>query len=268
MNRTSTKGRAVARSTKIHPAAAVLFAAAALLTMAVSAAHALPTADEVLEASIEAMGGRKAFEAIENRVTEGTMSIPAMGITGKMISYSAPPNLQYSIVETEGMGSMESGTNGEVVWEKTAMTGPRVKTGAERAAALREAIFNSVLEWKKLYAKTEVVGEEEVDGTMCYKLIMTPPEGEGGPETHYYDQESHLLTKIVLILNTEMGDVPIESFISDYREVDGLKVAFKTRQVVMNMQEMHFTLDSVKHNVELPKDRFALPEDIQALVGD
>lgn len=268
MNRTRFQGCFQARSTKIHPAAAALLALGALLTVITSAAQALPTAEEVMNASIEAMGGRKAFEAIENRVTEGTMSIPAMGITGKMTSYSAPPNLQFTIIETEGMGSMESGTNGEVVWEKSAMTGPRVKAGAERAAALREALFNSVLEWKGLYTKAEVAGEEEVDGRMCYKLIMTPPEGEGGPETHYYDKETHLLKKIELTVSSEMGDVPIESFISDYREVDGIKLAFKTRQVVMGMQEMIFTLDSVKHNVDLPEDRFALPEDIQALVSN
>jgi hypothetical protein len=267
MQGTTTRGAQRAPFSRRGRVLAAILMFAGLLVGTSAPIQALPSADEVLEASIKAMGGAAAFEALQNRVTQGTMSIPAMGITGTMTAYSAPPNLQYSMVETESMGSMESGTDGNVVWEKTAMTGPRIKSGPERAASLREAIFNSVLRWKELYASAEVVGEEQIEGRPCYKVMMTPLEGEGQIENHFYDKETHLLTKVSLTLSTEMGDVPIESFISDYREIDGIKLAFKTRQVVMGIQEMIFALESVEHNVDLPADRFALPPDIQALVA-
>jgi hypothetical protein len=59
--------------------------------------------------------------------------------------------------------------------------------------------------------------------------------------------------------------VPLESYISDYREVDGILLPFKVRVAVAGQTRV-MTNTSVKHNVELPADRFAVPEDILALI--
>ncbi len=62
-----------------------------------------------------------------------------------------------------------------------------------------------------------------------------------------------------------MGTFPVEIFLSDYREVDGVLLSHKSRRVGSG-QEMLIIIESIKHNVDLPKDRFKLPEEIQALV--
>ena len=46
-------------------------------------------------------------------------------------------------MELEGVGKIESGMDKGVVWEKNLMLGARIKSGTERAQALREGTFNA-----------------------------------------------------------------------------------------------------------------------------
>ncbi len=264
MNRFTVSPRRI-RGRKLIGLMLPILALVAAFCAGPSQAGDLPSAEEVIDKSIEAMGGRAAFEAIKNRVTQGTLNIPSMGITGKILAYSAPPNLSYTRMEAEGLGVVESGTDGEIVWEKSAMAGARVKEGPERASSLRDSKFNSALVWKELYATAVCDTIEMIEERPCYRIVMTPHEGEGAPEMHFYDQETHLLAKITMVAQTEMGDIPIESTISDYRVVDGIKIAHKTVQVVMSIQRMEMTLDSIEHGAEIPADQFKVPEDIMAL---
>lgn len=264
MNRFTVSPRRI-RGRKLIGFIMPVLALAATFCAGPAQAGDLPTAEEVISKSIDAMGGRAAFEAMKNRVTHGTLNIPAMGMTGKIVAYSAPPNLSYTKMEAEGLGVVESGTDGVIVWEKSAMAGARIKEGPERASSLRDSRFNSMLDWKELYESAVVDTIEMIEERACYRLVMTPREGEGVPEKHYYDQETHLLTRISMVAQTEMGDIPIESTISDYREVDGIKIAHKTVQVIMSIQRMEMTLDSIEHDAEIPADQFAVPEDIKAL---
>ncbi len=223
----------------------------------------LPPAEQVLEKAIEATGGREAIKKITNRISIGSLEIPAMGIKAKMTTYSAAPNKVYSVAESDALGKLESGTDGDVFWEVTMMTGARIKQGEEKAAAQREARFYSDLEWRDLYKSVETVGRTEVAGHECYKLKMTPPEGK--PEYHYYDTESYLLRKLESTVVSEMGEVTVEIFPEEYKEVDGVMLPYRSRQVLMGMQEMLFVTDSVEHNADLPADLFDLPAEIQAL---
>ena len=63
-----------------------------------------------------------------------------------------------------------------------------------------------------------------------------------------------------------MGMVPIVVYVGDYRAVDGVMLPHRVRQVIAGMQEMLFLTESVEHNVEIPRERFQLPADIQALI--
>ena len=93
---------------------------------------------------------------------------------------------------------------------------------------------------------------------------MTPKEGQ--PETRYYDKKSYLLVRTNMILKTEMGEIPTEMSVSDYRSVDGVLMPFHLKQKVLG-QEFTVTHESIRTNVEIPKERFALPDDVKALVA-
>ena len=104
---------------------------------------------------------------------------------------------------------------------------------------------------------------EPIDGHVCYRVVLTPKDGQ--TETRYYDKKSYLLVRASMILNNEMGEIPVEMSVSDYRSVDGLLMPFQIRQKALG-QEFTVTHQSIQINVEIPKERFALPDDVKALI--
>jgi outer membrane lipoprotein-sorting protein len=167
-------------------------------------------------------------------------------------------------MELDGVGKIESGTSNGVPWEKSAMMGPRVKSGDEKAQSLRESTFNSALNWRKIYSKAETVGVENVEGQECYKVTLTPAEGK--PETNYYSKKTGLHVKSAAIASSPMGEVPVEVIISDYKDFDGILQPTKMIQRVAG-QELVITIQSVKTNEEIPADKFDPPADIKALMN-
>ena len=237
---------------------------AALCSAALLAgAEAPPRAEAVLDRFVEVTGGKAAYLKIHSEVAKGTMEIAGRGIKGSITSYQAEPNREYSVAELEGVGKVESGSDGDVVWEKSAIAGPRIKSDSEREEALRAAMFNPHVNWRKLYAKVELTGSEVVDGQDCYKVVLTPKTGN--PSTEFYAKKSGLLLKSASVHATQMGDIAAEGLVKDYKTVSGVMTPF-TRIDRFAGQEIQIHISSVEFNAEIPKDRFDLPEDIKALL--
>jgi hypothetical protein len=223
-----------------------------------------PSAQEVLEKFIQVTGGKPAYEKVQNQVIMGTVEFVEAGFKGATAEYRSVPNKVYRVVELAGVGKIEAGTDGRVAWERSSETGPRVKTGEEGAAALREANFNASLRWRDLYIKVELAGEENVDKQLCYKIVLTPKDGK--PITQYYDEKSGLLVKIAMVsLTPTMGEVATETYLGDYRTIEGIQVPHLVRRQVLS-QQIVTHIESVRFNAEIPKDRFDLPADVQALI--
>ncbi len=223
-----------------------------------------PSAQEVLEKFIQVAGGKPAYEKVHNQVITGTVEFVEAGFKGTTTEYRAFPNKVYRAVELAGVGKIEAGTDGRVAWERSSESGPRVKTGEEGAAALREASFNASLRWRDLYTKVELANEENVDKRPCYKIVLTPKDGK--PVTQYYDEKTGLLVKIAMVsLTPTMGEVATETYLGDYRTIEGIQVPHLVRRLVLD-QQIVTHIESVQFNAEIPKDRFDLPEDVQALI--
>jgi hypothetical protein len=242
---------------------ALLALAGAVEGGAASTEIALPKADVILDEYVEATGGKEAYAKVENSVTKATMEITGQGIMLNMTTYAARPNKNYTLIESDAIGRMESGTDGTIVWENSAMRGAQIKQGDERAFVLRESFFDKWIAWREIYKEAECVGVETVADKPVYKVVMTPEEGH--PMTYYFDQASKLLVKADLTVENPMGTIPVEMFLEDYREADGILQPRHTKMVTMG-QSRTITVNSVEYNVDLPADRFDLPAEIRALV--
>jgi hypothetical protein len=223
----------------------------------------LPKAETVLDRSIEVTGGKAAFEKRHNEVMHGSMEFTGRGVKGTMTVYQAEPDKNLAVIEIEGIGKIESGSNGEVAWENSALQGPRIKQGDEKAGSLRDGTFNAALYWRKLYPKVETAGVETVDGHECYKVVLTPKEGK--PTTEFFDKKSGFLIKTAVTRNTPMGEISAEVMADDYRKEGDILVPHKMINRAAG-QEFLILVDKVDVNVDLPKDRFDLPPEIQTLL--
>ena len=220
----------------------------------------LPKAEEVLAKYIEATGGEAAYKALRTRKITGTIEFVGAGISGDLEIWQQAPDKMKTVLNLENVGTVEQGTDGQTAWERNPITGDRLLDGTEKAAFLRQAAFNADLMTAELFDKVETTAKEDVDGTPCYVVVLTPAEGE--PETRYYEVESGLMLKSKQTVETPMGAIPVESLVSDYREVDGIKVPFKSTEKLVG-QEIQTTLDKVEHGVEIPEDAFEVPEGIK-----
>lgn len=241
-------------------ALALLFTAAPFF----AADEALPKADTILDRFVEAAGGKAAFGKHHNEVMHGNMEFAGRGLKGTLTLYQVEPDQSRAVIEIEGVGKIESGTNGDVAWENSAIQGPRIKQGVEKSDAFRDATFNAGLYWRKLYTKAETTGVETVNGHDCYKVVLTPKEGN--PATHFYDKKSGLLIKTATTRVTQMGDIAAEGFVEDYRQEGDILVPHKLSNKFAG-QEIQITVQSYEFNVDMPKDRFELPDEIKALLN-
>ena len=226
--------------------------------------EALPSVEVVYNHFIAATGGKAAYEARHSMVEHATLDFAKQGLKGSLTIYEAAPDKYLGVTDLPGIGKIASGSNGEVAWENTALQGPRIKQGAERADALREGAFNAPLYWQKLYAKAETAGAETMEGHDCYKVVLTPKEGN--PITEYYDKKSGLMIKTVALVHSQMGDVNAEIIFDDYRK-DGDILSPHRMVNRAAQQEFVVQIESVEVNPELGKDRFDLPAEVQALVN-
>ena len=236
---------------------------AALIAPLLVAGDELPKAETILDRFVDVTGGKAVMEKHHNEVMHGTIEFGGRGLKGTMTMYQAEPNLVRAIIDIEGVGKIESGSNGEVAWENSAMQGPRIKKDVEKADAFRDATFNAALKWKQNYSHVETTGVENVDGQECYKLVLTPPLGN--PTTEFFDKKTGLLVKTTAKRTTAMGEIEAEVLPSDYRKEGDVIIPHKLLNKFAG-QEFTISVESIEFNAEIPKDRFDLPPEIQALL--
>jgi len=223
-------------------------------------AEDLPKADTILDHFIEVTGGKAAYEARKGEITTGTFEMAAQGLKGPMTAYAAPPDKSYSVMKLEGIGDIQQGTENGIAWDNNPMLGPRVKTGDEKAEALREAAFNGQVDWRSLYDKAETVGVDTIDGEECYKVVLTPAVGK--PVTTWFQKKSGLAVKRATTAVTAMGEVPVEVILSDYKNLGGVLQPTKMVQKAAG-QEVIISIASVKTE-EIPADKFDPPAEVKA----
>jgi len=237
-------------------AATLLTAALAVAGWAQEAKKPELTAEQVIEKSIEATGGRKAIEKVTSTVAKATLEIGPQRVPATLELYAKAPDKRLVITNLEGFGEVRQGCDGKGAWAQDPIRGLRVLEGAELADAQLEAIFNAELKWRELYPKVELTGKEKVGERDAYVIRFTPTSGR--PVTRYFDAQNFLWLRYVATRDTPQGPMEIQVDSSDYRDVDGIKVPFQMKQI-MPAAEILVTLTEIKNNVPIDDAKFAKP---------
>lgn len=184
-------------------------------------------------------------------------------MSGPYTTYEAEPNRNYRLWEPVGLGEFDWGTDGQTAWEITPRGGPRNLEGEEKATTLRYSTFHFELEWPRLYKKIECTDVKYVEGRAYYAVTMTPHEGK--PEILYFDKETKLLISREVTLASPTGPIRVAVAYRDYKEVDGLLMPHTFAQRSANA-DVVYTFEKITHNVDIPKERFELPDVIKVLL--
>jgi len=250
----------------------ILFIAAAFSIQAIAqeaATATLPKASEIVAKYIEAVGGREKLEAMKSSVSEGTFEMPAMGLKGDFTIKMMSGKFAFEM-DLPGVGPIIRGTDGENAWEVSATGGgARLLKGIEKKQLIQQADLAAELKMAEKF-DMEVEGIEEVNDLECYKIKCVPKKGtdeekEKLTEIKYIDTKDHLLRKQMQKAVTQLGPIDIDSFMTDYREVDGVMVPHEVSQAMMGTKQV-MKIKSTKINGDLDKDAFAAPEEVKKLL--
>jgi len=218
--------------------------------------EALPTVDQIVEKHVQAVGGKAAMEKLTSRVMKGTLELPAMGFSGPTETYAKAPNKFGNRSTLTGVGEIAQGFDGTTGWQQNPMVGLRTLSGAELAFIKRAAEFNSDLKFKELYPKAVVKGKQKLGERDVYLVEATP--AEGSPEQLYYDVQTGLLARRDFVIDSPQGQLPTETYLEDYKEVDGVKIPFTIRQT-NPAYALTIKYTEVKHNVPIDDAKFNKP---------
>jgi len=219
-------------------------------------AWAQETAEQIIEKSIEASGGRKNLEKLTSTVAKGSMEIGEQHAHSTLEVYTKAPNKRLIVTDIEGFGEVRQGYDGQVAWSQDPSRGVRVLEGAELADVQRDATFNAELKWRELYPKVELTGKEKVGEREAYVIRLAPSSGK--PVTRYYDAENFLVLRQISTRETPQGPVEIQVDLSDYRDIGGgVKGPFKIKQTMPVVGEILITVTEAKTNVEIDDARFS-----------
>lgn len=230
-----------------------------------AAAESLPKFDEIMEKFISASGGKENWAKIKSMSMTGAFELGGANIKGTTSMWEGEGGKMLTITSLGGFGEIKQGFDGETMWAMDMMGGPRLVTGEEREMMTSMQKVTRPDEWKKLFKSTEVVGIENVADKPSYKVVGVMAGESKQSITQFFDKETGLISKIALTFSSPQGEMPIEVFTTDYKEVGGVKIAHKTRTVLGGAQEMINTVEKVEVNPEIPADKFALPAEIKEL---
>jgi hypothetical protein len=253
--------------------AGVAFAAAPLLAEPPVAAPAsapaavLPTAQELLDRHVAAIGGREALTGLVRMSSKGHFEMPAASIKGPTTTYAEEPLRFVMIMELPGIGAVRTGLDNDLAWSLDPMQGPRLLRGKEFDQLRRDANFRRDLDLFKDYEKVEVKGETTFGGRAAYEVLCSGPSGE---TTMFFDKEEGVARGMRMVAESPLGQVPVETVFVEYRGFAGpsgeIRIPVRSEIAMLNQKQV-LTIDSVSFDPIDPAV-FELPKEIAALAAE
>ncbi|HEY8550704.1 MAG TPA: hypothetical protein VIL35_12165 [Vicinamibacterales bacterium] len=219
------------------------------------------TIDELVAKNLEAKGGVERLKAVKAMRISGTVSV-APGMEIPMTIMSERPNKLRQESSFQGQQTVVA-FDGQKAWTINPMMGastPREITGPQFDMLREQADLDGPLvDYKAKGVTLELLGTEEVEGRKTHKLKVTRKSGQS--QTLFLDAETGLEVKAV----NEMpqGDVTlrVESTFSDYRTIEGIKMAHAIRQTISGPASQTITITVNKAEIlpDLEDSLFTMP---------
>ena len=235
---------------------AILCCLTPVIWLAKAAQAADPSVDEILARYVAALGGRAAISKHTTKISKGTLEVVGVTTDGTAESYAKAPNKYFSVINIPNYGEIRRSFDGQIGWISGPEAGVQPLAGQDLSTTRRDADFYQSLDLKKLYPVLVLKGKEDVGAWPAY--VIEANSGDGTIRHMYFDVSSGLLVRNVDETQTPQGTEVVESFLEDYREIEGVKLPFTVRQI-HNKLILIVRLTDVKMNQPIDDAKFAKP---------
>jgi mono/diheme cytochrome c family protein len=217
-----------------------------------------PTADQIFDKYIAALGGAARLAALESYTAKG--SSISFGDVGKGYPteiYAQAPNKLVTLVHAQegDMARSFDGTTGyfllpltvveEYPWTGGALEGAKL----EAEMAFPGGIRSYLAGWRVSFPQT--INDKDV-------RVVQGSGPSGLVATFYFDKGSGLLVRMQRYFNSPVGRVPVQLDYDDYRPVAGVMMPFKYSYSWLSGRD-EFTITDVQPNIAIDPVKFAKP---------
>src|SRR5262245_18771670 len=240
--------------------------ALALLFLLPARIASAQTAEEIIEKSITALGGRAAHAKLKSRSTTGTIvfATPAGEISGTIEVLNAAPNKVRTLVKADlsavGAGQLvvDQRFDGTSAYVLDSMQGNRDITGNQLDNFKNGGFPHPFLNYKDIGTSVKLAGKEKVGDRDAYVLIFDPTTGSAVRQ--YIDAETYLPTKSVIRVDVPQlgGELEQTNEYLDSKAVDGVKLPFRIKST-SSVQNFTVTVTKVEHNITVDQSLFSKP---------
>lgn len=233
--------------------------AALLLLVSVCSLYSrAQTADQVISNYVLFLGGEDHWKSVKTIITSGTYNYG--GIEFPFTAYSKAPNQYKFVVPFKGKYYAQA-FDGNKGWKidafknetkKTYLTGKAARSLANEADVELESPFIDYQE-KGHHALLE--GVDTVDAVPCYKIKFTRSTGE--EETYFFSTNNYaLIKKQAVSKNQEMENSLLDTYYSDYRQINGVKIPYKLTSKTGEQTILTITVSDARLNAAISASEF------------
>ena len=216
-----------------------------------------PTAVQILDKYLEAVGGAQRAGALKNFVAKGMYSGYGPEGTPRPVEiYAQAPNRKAARVVDPQAGDNITVFNGTAGWQSAPFKPIDVLEfhGAELDSLRADAELMFPANIKSLLTGMRTSNDFINDRT---QLVVQGTKGTA-IVTLYFDEETGLLTRSVRSTPSPVGRLPVRVDYSDYKDVNGVKMPFKWTMTWLDGRS-NFEIESYQANVAIDAARFNRP---------
>lgn len=236
----------------------IIFAILTLFILSAASVSA-QSVDEIIDNYFENTGGKDAWKSLESMKMTGTSTM--QGMEFPITIYSKKPNYEKLEVQVQGMQIVES-YDGTTAWSINPFMGNATATKADdemNKEAAKKTFEDELLDYANKGHKVERLDDAEIEGTQTYQLKLIKKSGD--EQIYYFDQENFVPIMIKSFANAgPMKGATIETYLSDYAEVEDLMMPHSIEQKVNGQTFMQATMDTIALNPEIDNEIFAFPK--------
>ncbi len=212
-----------------------------------------PTADQILDKYIQAVGGADALQKVSSRVEKGTVIIRDRKLPIEV--FAKAPDKRFTISHGPN-GDSITATDGHIGWLASGDRPPQEMSEAENNVFKLDAAFRLPTDIKQIFTQLRVGRPDKVADKEVNQLIGIR---QGQPPVRlFFDAQSGLLVRMVRYTETPLGRNPAQVDYADYRDSGGVKIPY---QWTIARPAGRFTIkvDQVQQNVPIDDAKFAKP---------
>ena len=212
-----------------------------------------PTADQILDKYLAALGGQQAIDKMKTLVMKGTYT----GVAGTEISYEVDLVAPDKFHINAGGGTIERGFDGKAGWQKN----------AQGVTELTNPVLDDLRSMFSFYRNIKIkeqftqmrVARERIGDRDAY--VIAARAADNHRERLSFDAETGLMLRRIIYMDSPIGVIPYQVDYEDYRDVDGVKLPFLVRVAAVEpgfISTRKYT--EIKLNAPVDDSKFKMPE--------